>query len=456
LKTQEKAGGKSITRFDPLWINLLFLSFAFDRPILTLTGFLRVDPRPFDLVWAGFLLYVLKNRHRLKARISAPWYFKRPLFLLLLWFAVVVTFQFAFMPGFYQNYSIYFLLRYFQLFIAVWLVATSKLSDQQRITTIRLFLISVVAVTLIGLLQYLGVVPFIRRIGPGQLVDFTGLGALGFEVRITSTLGEHYAHFGNYSLLGVVLATLLIMNRGKRSGANGLAYIALLSGIVGIALSQALSAFYGLLLFGFLLLLFTTITQAGSRPRLYVLMILVAILVVLLLMNAPPNVLGRFERSVGLIQTGIEVPDNPVSRFARAFDFIRNFQLNASFQDFVLGRGFYVARDFMELRRVGYGLHNIVVFPLEQAGVPGFLLGLYVFWVFISRPWKQMRNPKYTKLMRSASLVVFCWAVMLLGTGQSGQIFWIFEAYGFWFVLVLCMWSLLISPAARTAEAEPG
>jgi len=118
----------------------------------------------------------------------------------------------------------------------------------------------------------------------------------------------------------------------------------------------------------------------------------------------------------------------------------------------MVGRGFYVAKGDLDQRRIGYGIHNIVVFPLEQAGVPGFLLGLAVFCIFLLRPWRQFRNAKDDRFRQLAGLIIFCWAVGIFVSGQSGQIFWLFEAFGNWFIIVLSVWSLLVFPLRSKAQ----
>jgi hypothetical protein len=41
---------------------------------------------------------------------------------------------------------------------------------------------------------------------------------------------------------------------------------------------------------------------------------------------------------------------------------------------------------------------------------------------------------------------MFAWSVGIIVAGLAGQIFWIFESFGNWFLIELCVWCLLVNP----------
>jgi hypothetical protein len=235
-------------RYDNVWVSLLFLSFVFDRPLFSLFGFWRTDPRPLDFVFFGFLSYILLNPKRLRMRLSTQWYLKWPLLLLLFWFGAIVALQFLWLPAYYQEYSLYYYLRHIQLYIIVWMVATSFLTDEQRIRIMRLFLITVILVSAVGLLQYLGIIGLERRLPSGEIIIMRGSDVSDYNIRINSTLGGHYAYFGGYSVLGIIISIILIAsNKVTRVRGWLFMFATISSGLLGVLLSQALSA-YGTLI----------------------------------------------------------------------------------------------------------------------------------------------------------------------------------------------------------------
>lgn len=434
-----------IIRYDYLWVCLLFISFSYDKPIIHITGLYRIDPRPFDLVFWGFLFYVVSYKPRLIKRMKSFWYMRKPLIVLITWFAFIVFYQFFWLSSSYQEYSIFFLLRYFYLFLAVWLVATSSLTYNQRITIIKLFLFTILFVVLIGIFQFTGIINYSRLVSEGS-IDMTGFGLFGRDVRITSTLGVHYSYFGQYSVLGIILSIYLMVLENKKISSLFLSIFALLSGIAGIFLSQSLSAIVVLIVFLITLFLTSILISGKFSRRTIIIVLLFIVLTVIILLNLPQNITTRMYGSYDKLINNSRNTDNPITRIEEGLNYPKNFFSQADFQDIIVGRGFYVARGLLGNRRIGYGLHNITLFPLEQSGVFGFFLGLWVFYVLVSYPWFQFRMSRNNKFRNLGGLFFFCWSIGIIIGGQSGQIFWLFESFGNWFIVLLCIWSLLIFP----------
>jgi len=304
---------KTSSRYDFLGVGLLFLSFVYDRPFLHITGLWRLDPRPFDVVFGGVLLYVLFNKNRLRTRMSAYWYMKRPLLFLIMWFFVVVLLQFLWIPAVYQKYSVYFLLRYIQLYVAVWFVATSALSNDERIRVVRLFLLTVIVVTVIGILQFTGFIQYTRLVGQGIAIDMTGWGLLGKEVRITSTLGIHYAYFGQYSVLGIALSVLLFLVDRRRYSSLFLAVLSMVFGLIGVLLSQSLSAIVTLLVFMCSIFILGGPILFKYLRQVTVIVILIVLFDVWALLYAPMNLTERAFSSWNSLRGGVESVANPTT-----------------------------------------------------------------------------------------------------------------------------------------------
>jgi len=448
-------------RSDAFWVYLLFFSFAYDRPVFALFGLLRVDPRPFDLVFCGFMLYALSNSAALKQRLATDWFMKRPLRLILGWAAIVVAFQFLWIPWEYQLFSLFYLIRYVQLYLAVWLVATSALSDDQRGRAIRVFLLTVIFVAAYGVMQYMGKISVVQYRSDGSILKMTGTQAADLQVRISSTLGYHYAYFGSYCVLGVILAFLVILGEKRVRGTTVFLVGAIVSGLCGMVLSQSLSAHGTLFLAGALAVWNSIKTSGRQMVRYATLLVFIVLAGFVVLKYAPSSVTARFygmwdktfSEESGAVAYDTE---NPIQRLSGTADYLPYYLSNSEPIELLFGRGFYVARGIGDERRIGYGIHNSIVFMLEQLGPVGFFLGLNLIWVFIVTPWRQMHRPSSEHFLRVCGQVVFAWALALIIAGLSGQIFWVFEALGSWFTIVLCIWSLLIRPVPRDASARTG
>lgn len=429
------------------WVGLMVVSFAYDEPFTNVFGVLRLEPRPFDIVMLLYLLRVLLDKQELGHRRSMSWYLKTPLTMFVLWISMIVALQAFWMDMEYERYSVYFLLRYFQLLAALWLISTARLTERQRINTLYLYLLTCIFVTVVGIVQYLGIVSYFR-LTPRGVVDYTGWGLMGKEVRISSTLGVHYAYFGQYSVLGVAIALLATWVQGKNQWQKLLTWGGLVSGLAGVVVSQALSAFVSL---ATMLLLSLGLWWFGGRRNVWIVFVVILVVTGLAVtwQSLPENVVARFERMWDQMQnpdTIYSASESPIDRLQVGSDYFEVLLNTNDFGDWVAGRGFYVARGAGNYRRIGYGVHNIILFPLEQAGILGFLLGLWVLIAFVFRPFRQFWDTHRSPFARASGRMMVAWAVAVVVAGQGGQIFWYFEAFGNWFVVCLSMWSLLVFP----------
>lgn len=442
---------KDPQRYDWIWVCLLFLSFTYDRPVLQVLGFLRADPRPFDFVFAAFLVYAFSSRAALKGRFATGWYMKRPLGLLLGWACVVVMCQSLWIPWEYERFSVFYLFRYFQLYAAVWLVATSSLTDAQRRGVLTVFLVTIVIISSIGALQYYGTIPTFQYTRYHTIREYADTDVAEQNIHITSTLGFHYVYLGAYSVLGIFLAFLLLLSERRKYQYTLLCWAAIIAGLVGLVVSQALSG-YGTLAIGFVLVAYLlTQTRSNLWHRYFAAAFLVALLTIAVYWLAPRTVTAGFAKmwkaTISATTTSEYDPHNPLQRFGGHASYLGYYLTDSGSQELLFGRGFYAARGIGGERRIGYGLHDTILFMLEQAGPIGFLLGLNLIWTFIAKPWKQMRLKTSDNFSRICGSVMFAWAVALIIAGQAGQIFWIVESLTGWFTVVLCVWSLLIRPS---------
>jgi hypothetical protein len=124
-----------------------------------------------------------------------------------------------------------------------------------------------------------------------------------------------------------------------------------------------------------------------------------------------------------------------------------------------IGSGFYVSPvniaysskyafvgDHGETYRVGYGIHNMYLFPFEQGGVVAFILFI-MFLLSVHRGLK--RACKETSPVNKGLAVgtrAFFYAMLIIGIG--GQVFWNFDGNGN--LLVYLIMTFMISTSIPT------
>jgi hypothetical protein len=122
----------------------------------------------------------------------------------------------------------------------------------------------------------------------------------------------------------------------------------------------------------------------------------------------------------------------------------------------LLGAGFYVAPviveygargafsgDHGETYRIGYGVHNMYLFPLEQGGVLALIL-FVVFLLSVHRSLKRVCKEASTVTKGLAiGTRAFFYAMLVMGVG--GQVFWNYEGNGN--LLVYLILTFMISTA---------
>ena len=149
------------------------------------------------------------------------------------------------------------------------------------------------------------------------------------------------------------------------------------------------------------------------------------------LMGGVVAVAIAFAYSGSLTETRIERHTTTEAKtevgFMRGMQFVRTFELveeSVGPRLWFIGGGFYVT-PIRGKPRVGYGIHNIFFFPLEQAGILAFVASIWV-WITL---WNGVRprrkrtpeNPTDTYLR----VAMFSYLAALGVTGWGGQIFWL-------------------------------
>jgi hypothetical protein len=75
--------------------------------------------------------------------------------------------------------------------------------------------------------------------------------------------------------------------------------------------------------------------------------------------------------------------------------------------------------------RKGYGIHNIFLFPLEQAGLVPFFLALFLWFLILSRLKSMFKTHSSQNVTSSLSKSMFIYAIALIIVGIGGQVFWL-------------------------------
>jgi len=217
-------------------------------------------------------------------------------------------------------------------------------------------------------------------------------------------------------------------------------YLFVVSFVAGLFLATFAGTRAGLALAGICIAILIT------RKVKYI-VVAVVIISTLVLIPSVTDFIG--EESV-TVQRLSDKRSNVVGRLtANYFAMAGNFIKVHGISGLIAGGGFYAVpmpKPSGEMKyRVGYGLHNIHFFPLEQAGILGFLAGIYFWYVALNAGIHRLRVP----LARAGFAIAFG----LVTVGWTGQIFY----FGFGTVhmvaaLVSFMALLLWNPVNSTPQ----
>ena len=192
----------AISRAGFLALSFLMLSFAYEWPLVNLTGSDRLNPRLFDLAAIVFIIYWFFTGRVKGWRIST----RHPIVRLWVWITVffgIATMASVFwIPMDVYVYSLFYFYRYLICLFVVLIFAAIPFDDNTKRRLCWVIMLGGAFTSTVAVLQFFGFVAKQRYLPGGEEIVLNVHGIL-------STLGVTYWHLGMYSLLCFVLAVAL-------------------------------------------------------------------------------------------------------------------------------------------------------------------------------------------------------------------------------------------------------
>lgn len=396
---------KDINRYK-IWIWLLFFSFAYEKPVFIISSLDKVNPRLFDLVLLMGIFLIFNKKIKYKNPVFRQWA------LIVFWFTIVVTLGAIFYPFTWtvKKFMFYFLFEYYKGLLAIFIFLNIPKKYYSLETIVNALIaggifvasycvyefnagISEVIVTGDNILRKpAGMVwgPYI-----GSYFEIAVFIPMAFSISFVLTL---YNKGKNKILMTIV--TLFISWPALFTGSRTAIFLLLLTFTIIILMSLKKSIWMLLTL----AILFTGTMTLTNKLDLF--------------FNVNENeTLGRMEY--------LEEGNNSDSILNRIL-LIASYSFDGYDQENTLpaiGAGFYVA-PVNGVYRVGYGVHNIYLFPMEQAGIIGLVLFLLFIFVSIKVLRKGLRQLDNNSLSYWFVVAVYSYFVASLLIGISGHTFW--------------------------------
>lgn len=387
---------------------LLVISFAYELPLANITPYDRLNPRLFDVAAGLLFLYwlfvgrVKGWRPRLFYPIVFPW------FWLMFFFTIATVASPLWIPLKKYYFSIFYLLKYFEVFVVVVIFASIPFTEKDKRKILWVALFGGVWVSFYAVLQYVGLVSIKRYLPTGQEI-------VQFEQGLYSTLGVTYFHLGMFGVISCLIGMSVY------STSKGFwRFVALLCTLFCFLPSVISGSKAGLI--GIAMAMFFMLFQKQYRKNFSTYVAVAFVVLIGLVFIGQSVALERLETGSG---------GTPVERIKHGFNTLSEVYDYHGPRLLAFGGGFYVVptksagRNGEPNYRVGYGNHNIFLFPLEQAGVGAFVTGL-LLWFSVSRNLRRIGKlapAESTDATLANSMHVFFLVVMVVGI--AGQVFYL-------------------------------
>jgi O-antigen ligase len=419
-----------------LWVFLLFFSFAYEKPLLIISSLDKVNPRLFDLVLFFGLFFLLKHPIKYNNRIFKLWSY------IIFWFTFccflgLVIFSF---PINVKQLMIYFLFEYYKgLFIILIFLTIPKNQDTLK---------SVILGIIVGGLFVSAYCVYEFTTGVTEVLLTEGKSLIKPAGMVWGP------YIGSYFEIAVYLPFAITISLVTSLYLKGKNKILLLT--LTIFMSWPIF-FTGSRTAIFLFLLCLIIISIFSIKKSFSVILSFTIIIIML---------SSFTNYLDFIYKGNETIDR-LQRFEsgkQEFNSVSSRLSILTQHDIYLydeatllpliGGGFYVVP--MEGKyRVGYGIHNIFLFPLEQSGIIGLILFIIFVYITFSVLWKGLRLIDKNKLEYWFVLGVLVYFVASLLIGLAGHTFWRgFTTYNFntLRILSLVIATLVITDVIKKRE----
>lgn len=441
--TTERVGSTAAgaIRLQFYWLCCLLLSFAYELPLLELTSMDRVNPRLFDLAALFGFIFVLPTIKKRSHRLPRPFKTWR---WLVFWFVFcAIIWSITFLPTDKAMYSLFYAFRYLQGLIVIYLALKIPISPEQKRVLHYVVVAGGIFIGLFCIPEY--IFGSTRRyIAGGKEISLAPGTLLG-------PLGATYGHIAAWTSLAFAMTVSLVDARFTRQRRWIILGIALFVAWPGLV-SGSRSGFFSIILIFALALVYLP----KLRNRIMVGTAIAILFGGLLAVQLPSvdkmrGASHSIDRLLGAEEavtrdTG-EFSNSIMERLQIGEGNIQGYTLELyQWQGWLLpliGGGFYVVPHTLSSSlhyRVGYGIHNGYLFPLEQGGVLAFVL----FIAFLVICFKQLRIMKCSMIHQDASFAMGMWLyfVILLLRNWVGSPFWLSvgsENFGTFLVLLIIL-----------------
>jgi hypothetical protein len=356
----------------------------------------RINPRLFDVMVVIGILFVLPALRR-SVRLPREFYYWAWIVTIFVFCALIYA---AFLIPFeYGMYSLFFAGKYIEGLLAIYIALKIPLSQEQKKKVMQAIAIGGIYVAAYCIHQYFTASSSGEiEIAPGKFVKYYGL-------ILTGPLSYNYLQIAQFSSLSAIVTLSLIETARGVARRGGV--VALASFIAWPLFFSGSRAGLGLLIIsmavGFLLL-------RGVKSHFLVLVL--ALGVFLIFIPSPFNLetLNEPRTFSRLADAGGE-HNSIVNRLTLALRFDPDDYSWATVLP-LIGGGFYVAPKLhgtTEVYRIGYGVHNSYLFPLEQGG----LFALLAFLLFLAVIIRKLNWMKNSRVLSDRALAIAVLSYML-------------------------------------------
>jgi len=427
-----------LTKLEFFLIAFVIASFAYEIPLVYVTNFYKVNPYLFDVAAVMLFCYWLLVGRAKGWRLSLA--LRNP--LVLPWLVIVGTFFWAtlvsatWVPTKHYAYSLFYFAKYVEGLAVLLIVLAAPLDERAKRRLLWVALLGGTWVAFYAVLQFFGIVGTTRVIPKGFEVLQEGKG-------IFSTLGTTYFHAGWFSVISTLIGVTIFVN------GRGLARLAALVITPFCAIPAVVSgtraALFGL---GIATFVFATGRETRRYLGTWVLgMFLAASINFFYSQSITMQRIERIEETGGR-QSPQGRLINPLGQIVG--EMTEHFPIMA-----IAGGGFYVVPRHGKWRH-GYGIHNIFVRPLEQAGILSFVASIWLWIRLGTHLGRRRRTPAANALDERFRFAMFSFFVALLVVGWGGQTFWLdhgTEHLGSYMVLLFGL--ALTETGGPLAERDP-
>ena len=403
---------QAVSKVGFFFLALLIASFAYELPLASVTRYDRLNPRLFDIAAVLLMLYWFFFGRFRGWRIKV----KRPVIWPWMWvtffFGIATLFSVLWIPTQKYLYSIFFFLKYLEALVVILIVASVPFDEKDISRLLWVALFGGLWVSVYALLQFLGVVSTTRYLPSGEEIA-------QFKQGIYSSLGVTYFHVGMFSVLSCIVGfTLFVSTEGLKKGA---AAIMALFCVIPAVVSGSKAGALGLVI---ALCLISAQKRYRTKLSIYLLVILLG-----------GTGVYFYNRSITKERLEQGRGGTPYQRLLAG-----PFKLKQIFRDhgiklLAVGGGFYVVPEKKGSKwevskeknkyRIGYGNHNIFLFPLEQAGLGAFLASIWLWYSIAKGLKKRSKSLTGSGFIPSFATSMWVYFVALVIVGLGGQVFWL-------------------------------